>query len=83
MINLLHSSVFSKKTLSQDRRGRLQRHCRVCMEWLEDRTLLASAAGDVLAGVAIPIALGTAKTGTLAAGDTRAPPDQPDALKES
>ena len=39
------------------------------VEWLEDRTLLSGTAGDVLAGIAIPIALGTPTTGTLAAGD--------------
>ena len=62
--------MFSKNALPHDRRGRLRRRCRVRVEWLEDRTLLSGTAGDVLAGIAIPIALGTPTTGTLAAGDT-------------
>jgi hypothetical protein len=40
------------------------------VERLEDRTLLSAPAADVLAGIAIPIALGSPTTGTLAAGDT-------------
>jgi len=36
---------------------------------LEDRTLLSGPSGDVLAAVAIPIALGTPKTGTLSANE--------------
>ena len=35
--------------------------------WLEDRTLLAAPLADPFAAVAIPIALGTPTTGTLAA----------------
>ena len=70
MINLDHPDVSSKKTLPHDRRGRLRRRCRARVEWLEDRTLLAGTAADVLAGIAIPIALGTPTTGTLAAGNT-------------
>jgi FG-GAP-like repeat/FG-GAP repeat len=37
--------------------------------WLEDRTLLAASATDVLAATATPIELGTTKTGTLSAND--------------
>jgi hypothetical protein len=51
-------------------RGRLWRRCWARLEWLEDRTLLSAPVADVLAGIAIPITLGTPATGTLAAGDT-------------
>ena len=39
------------------------------MARLEDRTLLSGPWGDVLAAVAVPIALGTPKTGTLSANE--------------
>jgi hypothetical protein len=52
------------------RHGRLWRRCRARLEWLEDRTLLSGTPADVLAGIAIPIALGTPRSGMLPAGDT-------------
>jgi hypothetical protein len=55
---------------SAGRRGRLRRHCRPRVEWLEDRILLSSMPVDILAGIAVPIVLGTPTTGTLAAGNT-------------
>jgi hypothetical protein len=59
-----------KRTRSAIRHGaRLLRRCRVYTFALEERTLLAGAVGGVLAGVAIPIALGSSTTGMLAAGD--------------
>ncbi len=70
MINPHDPAVFLQKALRPDRRGRLRRRCRARLEWLEDRTLLAGTAPHVLAGIAIPIALGMPTTGTLAAGDT-------------
>ncbi len=39
------------------------------MCWFEDRTLLSAPSADPLAAVAIPIALGTPKTGTLSANE--------------
>jgi hypothetical protein len=68
MINLFPHDELSRNRLSPDRRGRLRRRCRARIQWLEDRTLLAAAA-DVLAGVAIPMALGTDPSGTLAPGE--------------
>src|SRR5271166_510131 len=41
----------------------------LCVVRLEDRTLLSSPSGDVLAAVAPKIELGTSKTGTLAPGE--------------
>jgi hypothetical protein len=70
MLKLDHPDVFSRRIFQPDRRGRLRRRCRACVEWLEDRTLLSAPAADFLAGIAIPIALGSPTTGTLAAGDT-------------
>jgi hypothetical protein len=70
MFNFHYSKSLLKKALSQDRRGRLRRRCRARLEWLEDRTLLSSTPTDVLAGIAIPITLGSPTTGTLGAGDT-------------
>src|SRR4051812_12547742 len=50
--------------IALDRRRR--RRPRIWVEWLEDRTLLSGTAGDVITGMAIPIALGTPIFGTLA-----------------
>ena len=50
--------------------GDARRRCRPRVEWLEDRTLLANSGAGFLADVAIPIALGSPTTGTLAAGNT-------------
>ena len=71
MISLPPPSVFSRNPLPHDCRGRHRRCCRARIESLEDRTLLTGTEGDVLAGIAIPIALGTPTTGTLAANNTR------------
>ena len=49
--------------------GRLRRRCRPCVCLFEDRTLLSAPSADPLAAVAIPIALGTPKTGTLSANE--------------
>jgi hypothetical protein len=49
--------------------GRLRRRCRPRVRELEDRTLLTTG-GDVLAGIAIPIVLGTPTSGALGPGDT-------------
>ena len=57
-------------TLPHDRRARLRRRFRPRLEWLEDRIVLSGTSADVLAGIAVPIAIGTPTTGTLAAGDT-------------
>ncbi|MBV8232324.1 MAG: hypothetical protein JO329_20270, partial [Planctomycetaceae bacterium] len=45
------------------------RRCVARVGLLETRTLLSGAAADVLATIATPIALGTPKTGTLAANE--------------
>ena len=49
--------------------GRLRRRCRPRVCLFEDRTLLSASSADALAAVAIPIALGTPKTGTLSANE--------------
>src|SRR5271165_2554884 len=49
--------------------GRLRWRCRPCVYLFEDRTLLSAPSADPLAAVAIPIALGTPKTGTLSANE--------------
>ena len=49
--------------------GRLRRRCRPRVCLFEDRTLLSAPSADPLAAVAIPIALGTPKTGTLSANE--------------
>ena len=49
--------------------GRLRRRCRPRVCLFEDRTLLSAPSADPLAAVAIPIALGTPKTGTLPANE--------------
>ena len=49
--------------------GRMGRRCRPGVCWFEDRVLLASPGGDVLAGIAPKIELGTTQNGTLAAGE--------------
>ena len=70
MIDIPHPDRSSPDSAAARPRRRLRRRCRARVEWLEDRTLLSGTASDVLAGIAIPIALGTPTTGTLAAGDT-------------
>ena len=55
----------SSRPLLHHRRHR----CGLGVARLEDRTLLSGPSGDVLAAVAIPIALGTPKTGTLSANE--------------
>src|SRR5208337_3598739 len=49
--------------------GRLRRRCRPRVCLFEDRTLLSAPSADPLAAVAIPIALGTPKTGMLSANE--------------
>ena len=49
--------------------GRLRRRYRPRVCLFEDRTLLSAPSANPLAAVAIPIALGTPKTGTLAANE--------------
>ena len=49
--------------------GRLRRRCRPRVCLFEDRTLLSAPSANPLAAVAIPIALGTPKTGTLSANE--------------
>ena len=55
----------SSRPLLHHRRHR----CGLGVARLEDRTLLSAPSADPLAAVAIPIALGTPKTGTLAPGE--------------
>jgi hypothetical protein len=70
MINHNYNNLIFTKPINDSRWGRPGRRCRARLEWLEDRTLLSGIAGDTLASVAIPIALGAPTTGTLAAGNT-------------
>src|SRR5271166_6019939 len=49
--------------------GRLRWRCRPRVCLFEDRTLLSAPSANPLAAVAIPIALGTPKTGTLSANE--------------
>ena len=57
--------LWSARPLLHHRRHR----CGLGVARLEDRTLLSGPWGDVLAAVAVPIALGTPKTGTLSANE--------------
>jgi hypothetical protein len=59
----------SRDSRPHDRRGRLRRRCQLRVRELEDRTLLTTG-GDVFAGIAIPIVLGTPTSGSLGPGDT-------------
>ncbi|MBV8314538.1 MAG: hypothetical protein JOZ53_06340, partial [Planctomycetaceae bacterium] len=59
----------SKDVPPNRRCGRPRRRCRARVGQLEDRTLLSSTGGDVLAAIAPKIELGTPTTDTLAPGE--------------